>query len=101
MTSSDESSFQATIFFNVVTQVGIVDRGTRVLLIRSSRLHLRSRRGITASVCVRVRVRMHVCVCVWVHALRENVNVVMNPERSLVIGAIDRNHLMHPDDGVK
>ena len=34
------------------------------------------------------------CVCVQVHALRENVNVVMNPERSLVIGAIDRNHLM-------
>ena len=30
-------------------------------------------------------------------ALRENVNVVMNPERSLVIGAIDRNHLMVDD----
>ena len=28
------------------------------------------------------------------YALRENVNVVMNPERTLVIGAIDRNHLM-------
>ena len=76
------------------TQVGIVDRGTRVLLSRSSRSHLRSRQGITASVCVRVRVCMHVCVCVQVYALRENVNVVMKPERTLVIGAIDRNHLM-------
>ena len=38
---------------------------------------------------------VQMCVCVWVYALRENVNVVMNPERTLVIGAIDRNHLMH------
>ena len=30
---------------------------------RSSRFHLRSRRDITASVCVRVCVRVHVCVC--------------------------------------
>ena len=40
-----------------------------------------------ASVC-------DMCVCVQVYALRENVNVVMNPGRTLVIGAIDRNHLM-------
>ena len=41
-----------------------------------------------------VRVRVHVCVCVCVCALREDVNVVMNQEKTLVIGAIDRNHLM-------
>ena len=38
-----------------------------------------------------VRVRVCVCVC----DLREDVNVVMNQEKKLVIGAIDRNHLMH------
>ena len=41
---------------------------------------------------MRVRVRVCVCVC----DLREDVNVVMNQEKKLVIGAIDRNHLMLP-----
>ena len=41
--------------------------------------------------CVRV------CVCVCACDLREDVNVVMNQEKKLVIGAIDRNHLMKVD----
>ena len=77
------------------TQVGIVDRGTRVLFesIKSIAFEKPSRHnGI--SVCAGACVHAYVCVCVQVHALRENVNVVMNPGRTLVIGAIDRNHLM-------
>ena len=54
--------------------------------------HLRSRRDVTASVCVRACACA--CVCVYVCALREDVNVVMNQEKTLVISAIDCNHLM-------
>ena len=74
------------------TQVGIVDRGTRVLFDSTESIAFEkpSRyNGVCVCRCV--------CVCVWVCALRENVNVVMNPERTLVIGAIDRNHLMSTD----
>ena len=44
--------------------------------------------------CVCVCVHVCVCVCVCVCDLREDVNVVMNQEKKLVIGAIDRNYLM-------
>ena len=76
------------------TQVGMVDCGTRVPLGRSSRFHLRSRRDVTASVCVHACACVRVCVCVCACDLWEDVNVVMNQEKKLVIGAIDRNHLM-------
>ena len=42
--------------------------------------------GVRACACVRA------CVCLC--DLREDVNVVMNLEKKLVIGAIDCNHLM-------
>ena len=75
------------------TQVGIVDRGTRVPFgsIKSISLEKPSRcNGVRVCACVCVCM----CVCVYVCALREDVNVVMNQEKTLVIGAIDRNHLM-------
>ena len=44
--------------------------------------------GVCACAC------LCVCVCVCACDLREDVNVVMNQEKKLVIGAIDCNHLM-------